>query len=277
MLGAIIGDIAGSRFERRPYKKKDFELFTKDCRVTDDSITTIAVAKAMMETEKAIGSREKNGEYYRLLEKLTVQYLQEYGRKYPDSGFGGMFYQWIFSSHPKPYNSFGNGAAMRISPAGFAANTEKEALRLSDVITGVTHNHEEGLKGAKATAVAIYMARNGAVKEEIRAKISREYYPLDFTLDEIRGTYKFYVTCQETVPQAIVSFLESDSFEDAIRNAISLGGDSDTLGAITGSIAEAFYGVPGELKEKAFSYLNQELVSVVHEWETLLQKRKSAK
>lgn len=152
MLGAIIGDIAGSRFERRPYKKKDFELFTKDCRVTDDSITTIAVAKAMMETEKAIGSREKNGEYYRLLEKLTVQYLQEYGRKYPDSGFGGMFYQWIFSSHPKPYNSFGNGAAMRISPAGFAANTEKEALRLSDVITGVTHNHEEGLKGAKATA-----------------------------------------------------------------------------------------------------------------------------
>lgn len=179
--------------------------------------------------------------------------MQEIGRKYPNCGYGGMFSKWVFSDDPQPYNSFGNGAAMRISPVGFAARTESEACRLSEVVTGVTHDHEEGIKGAEATAVAIYMARRGFTKGEIRDKIERNYYALDFRIENIRGTYKFNETCQDTVPQAIQAFLESTSFEDAIRTAISLGGDSDTLAAITGSIAEAYYGVPEEIKDKALN------------------------
>ncbi|WKB36418.1 ADP-ribosylglycohydrolase family protein [Terrilactibacillus sp. S3-3] len=155
---------------------------------------------------------------------------------------------------------------MRISPVGFAARTESEACRLSEVVTGVTHDHEEGIKGAEATAVAIYMARRGFTKGEIREKIERNYYSLDFTIDDIRDSYQFNETCQDTVPQAIEAFLESTSFEDAIRNAISIGGDSDTLAAITGAIAEAYYGVPEELKEKALSYLNDELRSIFNDW-----------
>ena len=171
-----------------------------------------------------------------------------------------------FGDIPQPYNSFGNGAAMRISPVGFAAKTETEACRLSEAVTGVTHNHEEGIKGAEAVSVAIYMARRGFTKGEIREKIESNYYSLDFTIDGIRDTYQFNETCQNTVPQAIEAFLESTSFEDAIRNAISLGGDSDTLAAITGAIAEAYYGVPKELKEKALAYLNDELRSIFDDW-----------
>lgn len=270
MIGAIIGDIVGSRFEKNHNKEKDFELFTEECRVTDDSIMTIAVAKAIMEAENimkpTISELHFNHDYYEVVEKMTVQYLQEIGRKYPNCGFGGMFYQWIFSDDPEPYHSFGNGAAMRISPAGYAARTENEACRLSEAITVVTHNHEEGMKGAEATAVAIYMARRCFTKAEIRETIEENYYSLNFTIDEIRDSYQYYVTCQQTVPQAIVAFLESTSFEDAIRNGISLGGDSDTLAAITGSIAEAYYGVPEKLKTKALSYLDDELLSIVHDW-----------
>ncbi|MDI9463070.1 MAG: ADP-ribosylglycohydrolase family protein [Bacillota bacterium] len=268
MTGAIIGDIAGSRFEFNNHKSKDFELFTEECRVTDDSIMTLAVAKAIMETGKRVkpgGDGYESG-YYSLLEKMAVKYMQEIGRRYPDCGYGGMFINWVFSDDPRPYNSFGNGAAMRVSPAGFAARKENEARRLSKAVTGVTHNHEEGIKGAEAVAVAIFMARCGFAKGEIREKIERNYYPLDFTIDEIRDSYRFDETCQGTVPQAIVAFLESNSFEDAIRNAISLGGDSDTLAAVTGSIAEAYYGVPKELEEKALSYLDDELFSIYSEW-----------
>src|SRR5690606_26273681 len=158
------------------------------------------------------------------------------------------------SEDPKPYESFGNGAAMRISPVGFVARTEGEACQLSEIVTGVTHNHEEGLKGAEAAAVAIFMAHRGFTKSEIRNKMNGRYYPLHFTIDEIRDTYQFNETCQETVPQAIAAFLESASFEDAIRTAISVGGDSDTLAAITGAIAGAYYGVPDSLRDKALSY-----------------------
>jgi len=255
LIGAIIGDIVGSRFEFNNHRSKEFELFTDECNVTDDSIMTLAVAKAIMETGKNLkllsNDSKNNYYYYKLLKSMTIRYMQEIGRKYPRCGYGGMFVRWIFSDNPMPYYSFGNGAAMRISPVGFIAPTEDEARKLSETITAVTHNHKEG---------------NGASKEEIRQKINKSYYKLNFTIDEIRDTYEFNETCKETVPQAIVAFLESKSFEDAIRIAISVGGDSDTLAAITGSIAEAYYGVPEDIKEKALTYLDEELRSIYDEW-----------
>jgi type I restriction enzyme M protein len=276
LLGAIIGDIVGSRFEFDNHRSKDFELFTEDCQVTDDSIMTLAVAKAIMEadkiTEPSHGRYGYDSEFYLLVKRMTIKYLQEIGRRYPNCGYGGRFSGWIFSDDPRPYNSFGNGAAMRISPVGFASRTESEVCRLSEVVTGVSHDHCEGLKGAEATAVAIYMARRGFTKGEILDKIKRNYYELDFKIDDIRDTYKFNETCQETVPQAIQAFLESTSFEDAIRTAISLGGDSDTLAAITGSIAEAYYGVPQDLKDKALNYLDSDLRAIYDEWYAFLGK-----
>jgi ADP-ribosyl-[dinitrogen reductase] hydrolase len=270
LIGAIIGDIVGSRFEFNNHRSKKFELFTDKCKVTDDSIMTLAVAKAIMETEKNLkllsNNSVSNFYYYELLRRMTIRYMQEIGRKYPYCGYGGMFGHWIFSDNPKPYNSFGNGAAMRISPVGFIAATEEEARILSERITAVTHNHNEGIKGAEATVISIYMAKKRASKEEIRQEINENYYNLNFTIDEIRDTYEFNETCQETVPQAIVAFLESNSFEDAIRTAISVGGDSDTLAAITGSIAEAYYGIPEDIKEKALTYLDADLRSIYDEW-----------
>ncbi len=270
MLGAIIGDIIGSRFEFNNHRSTDFELFTENCFATDDSIMTIAVAKAILATEKvmALKCQSENDEqkYSQILGEMTVKYMQEIGRNYPNCGYGGMFGRWIFKDQPTPYHSFGNGAAMRISPAGFAAVTEAEVFRLAKTITAVTHNHDEGIKGAAATALAILMARQGYSKNEIRQRITNDYYALDFTIDQIRSTYQFNETCQQTVPQAIECFLESTTFEDAIRIAISLGGDSDTIGAITGAIAEAYYGVPQELKEKALTYLDAELRAIYEEW-----------
>jgi len=277
LIGAIIGDIVGSRFEFNNYRSKNFELFTDECMVTDDTIMTIAVAKAIMETEKLIdassGRDRLENNYYSLLDKMAIKYMQEIGRRYPHCGYGGMFFRWVFSNHPQPYNSFGNGAAMRISPVGFYAKSEEEVFRLSEAITGVTHNHVEGLKGAEATAIAVYLASSGKSKDDIRNRIISNYYPLDFTIDGIRDTYQFNETCQDTVPQAIEAFLESDSFEDAIRTAISVGGDSDTLAAITGGIAEAYYGVPKDIKEKALSYLDDYLLSIYNDWLTFLKGR----
>jgi ADP-ribosylglycohydrolase len=276
LIGAIIGDIVGSRFEFNNHRSKEFELFTDKCEATDDSIMTIAVAKAIMETEKMmkplLNGREKNDEYYTLLKNMTIKYMQEIGRKYPYCGYGGMFWHWVFSDNPKPYDSYGNGAAMRISPVGFFAGTEYELRELSEKVTAVTHNHKEGIKGAEAVALSIFMAKQGASKEEIRNEINENYYGLDFTIDEIRDTYKFNETCQGTVPQAIVAFFESSSFEDAIRTAISVGGDSDTLAAITGSIAEAYYGVPEEIEKKVLTYLDDELRLIYYEWLHQMEK-----
>ena len=257
MLGAIIGDIVGSRFEFNNHKSKDFELFAEGCSVTDDSIMTLAVAKAILSCD---GNWERLGEN-------AVRYMQTIGRKYPGCGFGGMFRKWVFDGNPKPYNSFGNGAAMRVSPCGFFAQSEDEAKLLALKVTEVTHNHPEGLKGAEAAAVAVFLARNGSTMNEIKECMEKDYYTLNFNLDGIRKSYKFNETCQETVPQAIMAFLESDSFEDAIRNAISVGGDSDTLAAITGGIAEAYYGVPPDLKRKALVYLDHDLLDIFTEWE----------
>lgn len=270
MIGAIIGDIVGSRFEFNNHRSKDFELFNKYCFVTDDSIMTMAVAKAIMETDREVmlgmSNRRRNDIYLNRLAQNTVAYMQLLGRNYPDCGYGSNFGQWIFSENPQPYGSYGNGAAMRISPVGAIAETVEDVKLLSKVVTGVSHNHEEGLKGAEAAAMTIFLARTGHAKEQIRKYIEEDYYTLDFTLDEIRNTYLFNETCQGTVPQAIQAFLESDSFEGAIRNAISIGGDSDTLAAITGSIAEAYYGVPDDLVEVALTYLDDELLGIYNEW-----------
>ena len=257
MLGAIIGDIVGSRFEWNNIKTKEFDFLTYKCFVTDDSIMSLGVAKAISEC---------NGDYSALSEK-AVECMREIGRPYPLCGYGGMFRQWMYSDDPKPYGSYGNGAAMRVSACGFAASSLEEAVDLSRKVTEVTHNHPEGIKGAEATAVAIYLAKTGSSILEIRDYINANYYPMNFTLDGIRDSYEFNETCQDTVPQAIMAFLESESFEDAIRNAISIGGDSDTLAAITGGIAEAYYGIPAEMRKHALTFLDELQLSVLNEFE----------
>ena len=244
MYGAVIGDIVGSRFERHGHKSKVFEFFHPHCRYTDDSVLTIATFDALSICQ---------GDYSNL-SKVAVERFLYYGRRYRHAGYGQAFYMWLMDEEQKPYNSWGNGAAMRVSPCAWFGKTLEEVKELAYKVTAVTHNHPEGLKGAEATAVAIYLARTGHTKEETASEM-RKYYKIDFTLDEIRDSYMFDSSCQGTVPYAIVAFLESTSFEDAIRNAISIGGDSDTLGAITGSIAEGFYGIPKEMIEKANDYL----------------------
>ncbi len=257
MLGAIIGDIVGSRFEWDNHRSKDFELFAYNCMPTDDSVMTVAIAKALLSCE---------GDYSDLGEK-AVYWMREIGQHYPFCGYGDRFWSWIYSDDPKPYNSYGNGAAMRVSPCGDMAGSLSEAKMLSKAVTEVTHGHPEGIRGAEAVTVAIYLARTGASTDSIRDEIIKNYYPLDFTLDGIRDTYEFNETCRETVPQAIEAFLESTGFEDAIRNAISIGGDSDTLAAITGGIAEAFYGIPDEIRKQAEDLLDPVLLKVLREFE----------
>jgi len=263
MLGAIIGDIVGSRFEWDNIKTKEFELFTTECMVTDDTVMTLAIARAIL------NSREDWSD----LGLRAVQAMQALGQLYPDRGYGGMFSTWLGKRHPKPYNSFGNGAAMRVSACGFAARTLEEAKTMSRAVTEVTHNHPEGIKGAEATTVAIWMARNGADKEEIRRVIHEEYYPMDFTLDEIRPTYRFNETCQETVPQALMAFFESTDFEDAIRNAISIGGDSDTLAAITGGVAEAYYGIPEPIARQALGWLDERMTIIYQRFQEFINNK----
>ena len=197
MIGAIIGDIVGSRFEFNNYKSKDFELFTDDCKVTDDSILTLAIAKAIMETEREIRHSEvpfDNEKQYKILERETIKYLKEFGSKYPYSGYGGMFRNWLINNNSEPYNSFGNGAAMRVSPVGYYARTIDDAYSLSKCVTGVTHNHQEGLKGAEATAVSIFLCRCGFHQNEVKKKVEEKYYNLNFTIDEIRDEYQFSAT-----------------------------------------------------------------------------------
>lgn len=231
MLGAIIGDVVGSVYEFNNIKTKDFPLFVKQSIYTDDTVMTVAVAKALLR------SREEKQDFRTIL----IEEMQLFGKQYPNSGYGGMFAQWLTTNNPKPYNSFGNGSAMRVSPCGLIAVELSEALSLAKASAEVTHNHPEGIKGAQAVAGAIYLAKNKKTKQEIKDFIELNFYDLDFTLDGIRQNYHFNETCQETVPQAIVAFLESTDFEDAIRNAVSIGGDSDTVAAITGSIALAYY------------------------------------
>ena len=257
MLGAIIGDIVGSRFEWNNNKSKQFDLLTYKCSVTDDSIMTLAIAKALLESKSDYSDLSEN----------AVKYMQNIGQHYPNCGFGGHFREWIYSDNPKPYNSYGNGAAMRVSACGFVANTLEEVKQLSKAVTEVTHNHPEGIKGAEATAVAIFLARSGKNLLEIRDYITKNYYPLNFSLDEIRDNYEFNESCQGTVPQALEAFFESKNFEDSIRNAISIGGDSDTLAAITGGIAGAYYGIPTDIRKHALTFLDERLLKILVEFE----------
>lgn len=253
MLGAIIGDIVGSRFEWNNNRSKKFDFLTYKCSVTDDSIMSLAIAKALLESKSDYSDLSEN----------AVKFMQGIGRHYPNCGYGGRFREWIHSDNPKPYGSYGNGSAMRVSACGFVANSLEEVKQLSKSVTEVTHNHPEGLKGAEATAVAIFLARSGKNLLEIRDYITNNYYPLNFTLDGIRESYEFNESCQDTVPQALEAFFESKNFEDAIRNAISVGGDSDTLAAITGGIAEAYYGIPTEIRKHALTFLDERLLKIL--------------
>jgi len=252
MLGAIVGDIVGSIYEFNNYRSKDFPLFGDGCDYTDDTVLTVAVADCLM----------RNGNY--------GEYIKKYARAYPNvkGSYGGRFAQWIRSESMEPYNSWGNGSAMRVSAVGFAFDETQAVVEEAKRSAEVTHNHPEGIKGAQATAVAIYMARKGQSKEQIKAAIAKSFrYDLDRTVDEIRPVYQFNESCQETVPEAIIAFLESTDFEDAIRNAVSLGGDSDTIAAITGSIAEAFYGgVPYAIAVQAWKKLDRQIRNTVLEF-----------
>ena len=253
MLGALIGDICGSRFEWANNKSKQFRFFTPQCRPTDDSVMTLAVARALLQAD---GKPE-------LLPEKAVAAMQELGRAYPRAGYGGRFFDWIYRKNPQPYHSWGNGAGMRVSPCAWAAQTLEEALVFSDAVTSVTHDHPEGLKGARAVTAAVWLARKGKSLAEIRDHIAMNYYTLDFTLDEIRPSYRFDVSCQGSVPQALEAFLEGDGFEDAVRGAVSIGGDSDTIAAMTGAAAEAFWGIPGEIREQGMAFLDERQREIV--------------
>lgn len=257
MIGAIIGDIAGSRFEWNNIKTKEFELLTSKCFFTDDTVMSLAICDALM----------RCGGDYTNLAKQAVYSMQTIGRDYPNCGYGGRFQRWIFTSDPKPYHSWGNGSAMRVSGCGYAANSLEQAIELSRLVTEVTHDHPKGIKGAEATVAAVYLARTGKNLLEIRDYINEHYYPMNFTLDSIRDEYSFDVSCQGSVPQALEAFFESESFEDAIRNAISIGGDSDTIAAITGGIAEAYYGVPAGIRKHALTFLDERLLKILMEFE----------
>ena len=260
MIGAILGDIVGSIYEFDNIKTKEFELFDKECFFTDDSVMTIAVSEALMQYENIDAANVEE------FKENLITVMHEIGTNYPDCGYGGHFFVWIFRNKREAYNSFGNGSAMRVSSVGWYAKTLEEAKLIAKATAEVSHNHPEGIKGAVATAGAVFLARTGATMDEIKNYISG-YYNIDFTIDEIRPDYTFDVTCQGTVPQAMQAFFESTSFEDAIRNAISIGGDSDTLAAITGSVAEAYYGISDDLKETALSYLDDRLLDITERFE----------
>ena len=247
MIGAIAGDVIGSVYEAHRIKTKDFPLFSPGCSFTDDTVLTIATADAIL-----------TGKGY------AVAY-REWGRLFPYAGYGGMFRQWLRTSDSAPYNSFGNGSAMRVSPVGFAFDTLEKVLEEAKKSAEVTHDHPEGIKGAQATAAAIFLARMDEEKSEIRKYVeSTFHYDLSATLAEIRPHYRFDSTCQGTVPQAIIAFLESNDYEDAVRKAISLGGDSDTLACITGGIAQAYYKTIGnDIINKVRTLLDARLLNIV--------------
>ena len=279
MYGAIIGDIVGSKYEFDNIKTKNFPLFSPDCDYTDDSIMTVAVAKAIMLRREA----QEKGEA-RPFRDILIATMQDFGRRYPTpKGFyGSHFALWLQSAQPAPYQSYGNGAAMRVSPCGLAAVTLEEALTLARISASVSHDHPEGIRGAEAVAAAVYLAKTGASKAEIRRYLSELYYDLNFTPDDILPSYTFDDSCQGSVPPAVVCFLYSDSFEDAIRNVVSIGGDCDTTGAITGSIAWTWYaaqsgGAPDPamqaIRAQARSYLPAEFTELADAFQTFCRQR----
>lgn len=251
MLGAITGDVIGSVYEFIDTKPEmDFPLFNKESFFTDDTVLTVALAESIL---IGIPYQDK---------------LQEYYKRYPDAGYGSMFHQWARSKSPKPYNSWGNGSAMRVSPIGWAYNDLETVLQKAKESAEVTHNHPEGIKGAQATAASIFLARDGNSKNQIKKFVEKNFnYKLDFDLEDLRNNYRFNESCQETVPQAIYTFLVSDNFEDSIRKAIYIGGDSDTLSCINGSIAEAYYGgVPEEIKVEVYKRMDSRMTIITNDF-----------
>ena len=264
MYGAILGDIIGSPYEfDRGSKSKDFPLFSPDSTYTDDSVMTLAVADAFLSLPPQVSDED--------IHRFLVRSMQTYGQAFPHAGYGGMFCRWLKDPTPQPYGSYGNGSAMRVSSVGWLFDDLETVRHMARLSAEVTHNHPEGIKGAEATASAIYLARTGRTKAEIKAYIeSNFHYDLSRTCDEIRPTYRHVESCHETVPEAIIAFLEGVSFEDVIRTAVSLGGDCDTLTAIAGSMAEGFYGVPEELKQQCRERLPEDLRKVLRRFEKTL-------
>jgi ADP-ribosylglycohydrolase len=246
MLGAIAGDIIGSIYEGKFLKSREFPLFGEGCRFTDDTVCTVAVAHCLMD----------EGDF--------AEYLRTYVRRHPFRGYGGMFREWALSKEMGPYNSWGNGAAMRVSPVPYLVKTEEQLLEKAEQQAAVTHNHPDAVAGAQSVALTMWRALQGADKAAIRDEISAAYdYDLSRTVDEIRPGHVFDITCAGTAPVAITCALEATSYEAAIRNVISLGGDSDTLACITGGIAEVMYGLPDEIAETALTYLTEDIAEVV--------------
>ena len=254
MYGAILGDVVGSPYEFRNIKTKEFPLFSRSSRFTDDTAMTVAVAEALLDAQGK--GREERRE-------AVTRSLQKWGRRYPDAGYGGRFFGWLYADDPRPYNSWGNGSAMRVSSAGWLFDTLEETREAAADTACVTHNHPEGIKGAECTAAVIWLARHGSTKAEIREYVEKEFYPLDTTCDGIRPWYRFDVSCQGTLPPAVTAFLEGNDFEDVVRTAVSLGGDSDTLACIAGAMAEAFYGVPDRLITECRARLPEDMLQVV--------------
>lgn len=261
MYGAILGDIIGSPYEfDRGSKTKDFPLFSKNSTFTDDTVMTIAVADAFLPVQPEMENE--------VIRQRVIAKMQKYGRLYPYAGYGGRFLRWLRDEYPEPYNSWGNGSAMRVSAVGWLFGDLEQVRRMARLSAEVTHNHPEGIKGAEAVASAIFLARTGSTKAEIKAYIEEIFhYDLSRTCDEIRPDYYHVESCQETVPEAITAFLEGVSFEDVIRTAVSLGGDCDTLTCIAGSMAEAFYGVSEELKAECRKRLPEDLLRVLQQFE----------
>ena len=264
LMGAIIGDISGSWYEFRNLKQRPESLVTPRDFFTDDSVLTIAVARGMINGFSKIDRSllAQNANAQRCLKNEVTTSLWQFAQRYPDAGYGRTFVHWFADAAAgrgaEPYNSWGNGSAMRVSFAGWAAHSLDEALLLARLSAEVTHNHPEGIKGAQAVAAALYLLRSGAEKNAVREYVSR-FYNLNFTLDEIRPTYQFEVSCQKSVPHAINAFLEADGFEDTIKTALSIGGDSDTIAAIAGSLAEACYPIPQDLEQRALAKLTPHL------------------
>ena len=260
MIGAIIGDIIGSKYEFNNIRYKKFKLFSEDCFATDDSIMTMAIMD--MYNKGYLDNKEK-----------IIDTFKKWGNDYPGRGYGGRFLRWLVTDTRESYNSFGNGSAMRVSPIGWIANSEEEVKKYSYNVTSVTHDHIEGLKGAEVTAMCVYYARNKKSKEFIKEYVS-EYYNLDFDYEDLRKNYKFTEICQDTVPQAIYCFLISDSFEDCIRTVISIGGDCDTTAAIAVAIAGAYYGIDKKIREKAYNYLDNNMKKVIETFENKVNESK---
>lgn len=261
MYGAILGDIIGEPFEfDRGNKSKEFPLFCKHPRFTDDTVMTIAICDGILK------AGQDSDEITMKTQMITS--MQLWGHKYPHAGYGGRFYQWLAMENTKPYNSWGNGSAMRVASVGWLFETLERTREVARWSAEVTHNHPEGVKGAESVAAIIWMGRNGYSKEQIKEYVIQEFkYDLSRTCDEIRPTYHHVESCQETVPEAITAFLEGTSFEDVIRTAVSLGGDCDTLTDIATAMAEAFYGCPEEMKAKCIEYTRKDMHEVMDEFD----------